>query len=147
MGPQHIAKGQPSVRPIAALRPQHISLARYPYLFAAQSSNLRSRRIRTDVGQAGSIGPVSNENKNWRNRCPRASNHCWRSAWLRLSRPVQTLRLWKNMSLSIPSPSRSNLHTLVSTSNLVAKSCGQAFGPVRPLNREHYATSIQGGAA
>ena len=148
MIPLYLARATRGAAATAALRPQHISLAPYSYLFARDSAILRSRRGDTNVGQAGLNGPVSNENKNWRNGCQRASKQCWHLALWPLSRPVRIPRRSRNMSWSIPSPSRKSRPTPASTSKPGDTLFGQACGPVRHdacHESRHYAGRLNGG--
>ncbi len=137
MIPQYLAVGPYEVNLTATLWPQHIKLGPYPYLFLDDLCIHLPCRVRAAVRQAGLNDPVLKKNKNWRNRCQRASKHCWRLAWLQLLQAALILRRLKNMSWSIPSRFPGSLRTPGNTSKLFGKCFGQAFRPV-PLSVPHF---------
>lgn len=135
MTPQYLAPRQAGRQSFAALRSQHISIGCYLYLFADESTIVRLCRSSATLRQAGSKGPVKTLNKTWRQRCPRASKHCWPLALLPLLQHVLTTRKSKNSSWSTLSRSRLSRNIPANTSNPGYTRFGQACRPVQPLTQ------------
>ncbi len=133
MRPQHIAQRRRSRNQIAALRPQHISLDRYVYIFTSESSTLAAGYCQvarpTIVGQAGSNDLVPTAKNYWRKTCRTVSNLCWPSGWLHWLPPVQTPHRSKSTSWLTPRRSRKNRSTPANTSNTAPTGWRAAFRP------------------
>lgn len=138
MAPQYLAAGTSHEREVATLPPQHLSCARYVYLFAAESAKFHACRIRAALRQAGSLDRALNENKTWRQRCPRASKHSWPWALLHLSQHAQTPHRLKSTWSLTPRQFRPSRNTPANTSNFGYTRFGQALRPVQPVRLSRY---------
>ncbi len=135
MTPQYLAAKPVDERKFATLRPQHISLVGYPYLFAYESSIVRPCHTPVALRQAGSNGPATIENNTWRQRCPRASKHSSPLVWSLSWPPAPITHQSKNTSWSTQRRFRLSRNTPANISNSGYTRYGQAGRPVQPLTQ------------
>ncbi len=115
-----IATSRPRRRSFASLTSHHGDPLVIPFIFSSVSTRLRVGYTRftsyPNKGQAGHQGPVSEENKIRRLRCPRASRQYWHLASSHSLQHVQK-RQKKNSLLSTLSRFQQSRHTPANTSN------------------------------
>lgn len=151
MQPQDVATATPYRQGSATFTSQNVRHTRTAFIFSPNSTSLRLGYSQDTsyprLGQAGQNSPVNNEKKTRRDRCQRASKHCWPLALLQRSQPARKSRL-KNMWLLTQRRSRLSQHTLANTNNSNwgrprAASGSRAFGACSP----NWADLRGGGAA
>ena len=130
MPAQHLAAHPSRKREVASLESQRGAMTQCAYLSDLESAMIAPRKpegslTSIEAGSAHLCGQrLVQQNRSY--RCRRTSYFWQCSALPPLLPPVRASSRPKNLSWSIPSPSRSSQSTPANTSNTIS---GQAFGP------------------
>lgn len=131
MQSQYIAVGRCDEQKVASLTPQRMRSVAYPFISSQLSATVglgySQDTSYPNEGQAGQCRSVVNEKKIRRDRCPRASKHCWPLASLRSLQHVPKNRLtnlWSPIQSQFPWSQRAPGNTSNSNRGRVLSASG-----------------------